>query len=187
VAVLAVGFSGIDGGQANASQDVFSARYRFKMCRVATCAIAAKMIKLQAFWNSTDEKLVSDPMGVNVLKNWIPTKTIANLGNRFCPYPAFALDADPRAHVFGEFAQHYFLSAARRAVSAISISSEQPERYRTGSAALKATSKVCLSSRSWFISRQSALRVSTLIGHLGTEVLLATIARYVSWTGERTT
>jgi hypothetical protein len=121
VAFVAVSLSGIDGSWANTAQSVLFVCNRFKVFWIQTSTIATEMVEFQALGNGTDEKHVSDPMGVNVLKNRIPTKTIAFLGNRFCPYPAFALNANPWAHFFGEPIQHVGLPTFDKSMTVLGL------------------------------------------------------------------
>jgi len=63
VAGRTVGFLGVCGGNADATQDVFSPRYGFEVRRVDTGSVSTKMVYIKAGWYRANKQFVGNTMG----------------------------------------------------------------------------------------------------------------------------
>ena len=79
-------FSGILGRRPISAKNIFFARHNFKMLRIETATILAKMIEFHIFWGRFDQKLIRDAMCPHIFT--INPDEAVSLAKSSLPFPA---------------------------------------------------------------------------------------------------
>jgi hypothetical protein len=82
----AMRFARVGSGQSLAPLEIRSTRNWFKMCGIHAMPNAAQVVKLQAFFNRSNEQLISEAMGTVRLPVNVDD-SVSSIGNVPCPQP----------------------------------------------------------------------------------------------------